>query len=834
MQTTSETWKSLWANGNAWLETKAVIAGVEYTDISAPVINRAAMQGGLGVGNAVSASLSLAVRTTDDIPKSAPVEILMRLTDGTTSSEWLPGGTFYISKRARDPVAGVQSFECYDALLKGNAALDEVPWTTENGEQITTEDDVPIMFNASYPRDMASLVTDIAIMLGVELDARTVINTGAEYVVSNPAAGSTIRDLLGTVAAAHGGNWIITPEGKLRLVPVISASGAAAATEDVADIVGTVGSIYVGDSAIISGVRYTAGEAEPVLIGDETGVIIDVNLPYALAHNLAQALIGTTYQPYTMSSAIYDPAAELGDYVRSGSDVASVLYSEAALLGPAFRGNIAAPEPSEIADEFPYIGASAKALTEAKAFAIEKATEITEALDESLNQEGIFNRLTDNGEVQGLYLYEGKVYLNASYIKSGTMVADFIQGGVIDGTTVKAKLLNIIDANGDTIASFNDTIRIGKTNDMYLVLDYNSLDLVPESPLFGKGFSIGDLRDNNKQATLYEERTGDGITKAFYLNAQFTSITIRINDAEVPPTSYYKEPGSANIVVFYTAPADGAIIYFEYVTTEPVYYYDFGSRVANSVVGKRSSVMGQELIASRFCAHAEGWLSSASGSASHAEGYGATTSGDYSHAECDRTTASGYASHSEGCKATASGSESHAEGSKTVASGQSSHAEGYGTIASGYISHAEGYYTKAAGAYQHVQGRYNIESSTNYVEIVGNGWGDDGRSNARTLTWSGNEWIAGSLTQGSDARLKDECGEVPDVSEIKAHRFRWNDNKPNHDDVEHIGYYAQDVEEVAPYLVSEDDSGHKALDYIGFLCAKIESLEKRISELERK
>jgi hypothetical protein len=415
------------------------------------------MQGGLGVGNAVSASLSLAVRTTDDIPKSAPVEILMRLTDGTTSSEWLPAGTFYISKRARDPVAGVQSFECYDALLKGNAALDEVPWTTEAGEQITTEDDVPIMFNAFYPRDMASLVTDIAIVLGVELDARTVINTGAEYVVSNPAAGATIRDLLGIVAAAHGGNWIITPDGKLRLVPVISASGAVAATEDVADIVGTVGSIYVGDSAIISGVRYTAGEAEPVLIGDETGVIIDVSLPYALAHNLAQTLIGTTYQPYTMSGAIYDPAAELGDYVRSGADVSSVLYSETVALGPAVRGDIAAPEPSEIADEFPYIGASAKALTEAKAFAVEKVTEATQQLDNSLTQEEIFNRLTDNGKEQGIILYNGKLYLNASYISAGTVSADILKGGVLKlggGNNVNGTM-EVYDANGNVIGVWN-------------------------------------------------------------------------------------------------------------------------------------------------------------------------------------------------------------------------------------------------------------------------------------------------------------------------------------------------------------------------------------------
>jgi chitodextrinase len=34
----------------------------------------------------------------------------------------------------------------------------------------------------------------------------------------------------------------------------------------------------------------------------------------------------------------------------------------------------------------------------------------------------------------------------------------------------------------------------------------------------------------------------------------------------------------------------------------------------------------------------------------------------------------------------------------------------------------------------------------NYVEIVGNGTATDARSNARTLDWAGNEWLAGNLT----------------------------------------------------------------------------------------
>lgn len=119
----------------------------------------------------------------------------------------------------------------------------------------------------------------------------------------------------------------------------------------------------------------------------------------------------------------------------------------------------------------------------------------------------------------------------------------------------------------------------------------------------------------------------------------------------------------------------------------------------------------------------------------------------------------------------------------------------------------------------------------NYVEIVGNGTSSS-QSNARTLDWSGNEWIAGSLTQASDARLKREVGDVPDVSSIRARRFRWAGD--GRDDREHVGYYAQDVEAIMPDLVGEDASGYKSLDYIGLLCAKVEFLERRVTELERR
>lgn len=141
------------------------------------------------------------------------------------------------------------------------------------------------------------------------------------------------------------------------------------------------------------------------------------------------------------------------------------------------------------------------------------------------------------------------------------------------------------------------------------------------------------------------------------------------------------------------------------------------------------------------------------GTNSFAEGYNGTASGYGSHAEGYNTTASGSYSHAEGLTTIASGDRSHVEGSGTIASGSVSHAENSHTTARGYYSHAEGYYTIANNRSQHVMGEYNVpDDSTagvhvkgNYVEIVGNGTADDSLSNARTLDWSGNEVLAGTI-----------------------------------------------------------------------------------------
>lgn len=96
----------------------------------------------------------------------------------------------------------------------------------------------------------------------------------------------------------------------------------------------------------------------------------------------------------------------------------------------------------------------------AKATAAE-ALSAANALDEGLDQTEIFNRLTNGGEEQGFYLQNGKVYLNASYVKSGVLSGDMIDG----------KTLNIIE--GATIAGWG--------------IDNNSIFKKPEGGTWGQG-----------------------------------------------------------------------------------------------------------------------------------------------------------------------------------------------------------------------------------------------------------------------------------------------------------------------------------------------------------
>jgi hypothetical protein len=202
-------------------------------------------------------------------------------------------------------------------------------------------------------------------------------------------------------------------------------------------------------------------------------------------------------------------------------------------------------------------------------------------------------------------------------------------------------------------------------------------------------------------------------------------------------------------------------------------YVTVGTRLSGSTVGNCSVAVGDYTTASGYASAAFGGASSASGEASFATGEG-NASGQYSSALGARydgtegtiilgSRASGIGSHADS-GGFSSGNSSHAD-SLGGASETAAHGE-CGGLASGAYSYAGGQGAEANHRSQHVFGEHNVvDPSTaaatergTYVEIVGNGTSDTARSNARTLDFTGNEWLAGALKVGDAATTRTNLG----------------------------------------------------------------------------
>ena len=86
-----------------------------------------------------------------------------------------------------------------------------------------------------------------------------------------------------------------------------------------------------------------------------------------------------------------------------------------------------------------------------------------DALDESLGQRSIFDRLTNNGKTQGIYLSGGLLYLNATYMKTGVLDAALVKAGRL----TDKKGLNFWDMDtGEFSLSANSTINGNKASSL--------------------------------------------------------------------------------------------------------------------------------------------------------------------------------------------------------------------------------------------------------------------------------------------------------------------------------------------------------------------------------
>lgn len=168
--------------------------------------------------------------------------------------------------------------------------------------------------------------------------------------------------------------------------------------------------------------------------------------------------------------------------------------------------------------------------------------------------------------------------------------------------------------------------------------------------------------------------------------------------------------------------------------------------------------------------------------------------------------------------------------------GNYSFSSGENATAQAYCSTAFGCGTVAEVGYQTTLGKWNALGSDSDLLVIGIGTSANDRHNGLVAGSQGNLWIAGTLTQQSDKRLKEHKAYL-DEEACEFVRCL----KPAcyiKDGENHVGFYAQDVKMADKWdCMTDEKDGYLTLGYIELiapLVAYCQKLEKRIEELERK
>lgn len=159
------------------------------------------------VGGAVAGEINVQLLgvASSSVARMAELRPQVRLVgDSGEPSEWVAQGVYNVDKRSYNKQTGVLTLHGYDKML----ATEQ--WYTGS---VGTGGAVDI-----------DIVNRVCTQVGITLDSETdsfFSASGKNYKVTNPR-NYTCRELLQAIAGWYGGNWCMTPVGKLRLVPLNS------------------------------------------------------------------------------------------------------------------------------------------------------------------------------------------------------------------------------------------------------------------------------------------------------------------------------------------------------------------------------------------------------------------------------------------------------------------------------------------------------------------------------------------------------------------------------------------------------------------------------------
>jgi len=299
-----------------------------------------------------------------------------------------------------------------------------------------------------------------------------------------------------------------------------------------------------------------------------------------------------------------------------------------------------------------------------------------------------------------------------------------------------------------------------------------------------------------------------------------------------------------------------------------LYSVAFGNNVVAS--GEHSAALG-------FSAQATGTSAFAVGSQATASATNAIAIGNLTKATQDMSVAIGSTSEAShnyavavgggkagGYQSIAIGRETKTFEQRSVAIGYRAQAQdqyatalGYETVAAAFNATAMGYQTQALGNYSTAMGNSTVAETVASMAIgrfntirggspntwnpsdplfvAGNGSSSASRSDALVLYKNGNLQIAGTLSQSSDARLKEEIepfeGVLDRVLQLQPVTYRFKEGT-NRSREKQIGLLAQEVAELFPELVKTEGDGYLTLSYTQLTAVLLQALREQQERYE--
>lgn len=191
--------------GDYSVETRLTINGIDYGEsaiFSLKTSRQLFTSQNPTVGNAVVGRLDAVIKTPSaNVPKAAEVIPSVRVFNDSLVSGWLQKGVFYFYQRWIDDESDTMTFVAFDAMFRGNQSY---PSST-----LVWDDTHPYAWQA---------FDEILEFMDVTAEADTIeMLRSSNYLLPFPAQYS-LRDVLGSIAAMYGGNFIITNEGFVRFV----------------------------------------------------------------------------------------------------------------------------------------------------------------------------------------------------------------------------------------------------------------------------------------------------------------------------------------------------------------------------------------------------------------------------------------------------------------------------------------------------------------------------------------------------------------------------------------------------------------------------------------